>query len=245
MENQNMLSKTIGLHRTAIANTLAIFSTMQQHGEDILKTTLEQSPWLPESSKNGYLYYADFYAKYLENLKSVTDLSFTEMERISSLGSKPEGKKPLQTTTTERTPSPPPVKKNPAVREKKVSAKKTVVAKTIPDKKPVTQNAPADKPVTQKTPTEKPVAQNAPADKPVAQNAPADKPVVQNTPTEKLVTQNVPADKPVIHEKPGVKKSTEVQASTSIPKPSVTSQTPAEPALGNKESDSQLLKPKG
>lgn len=109
-----------------------------------------------------------------------------------------------------------------------------MVAKTTPDKKPVTQNAPTEKPGIQKTPTEKPVAQNVAAEKPV----------VQKTPTEKLVTQNVPVEKPVVHERPEAKKSTEVQAVTSTPKPSVTSQTTAEPALGNKESASQTLKPK-
>ncbi len=215
MRNQTMLSKTIGLHRTAIANTLAIFSTMQQHGEDILKTTLEQSPWLPESSKNCYLYCADFYAKYLENLKSVADLSLAQIEQISMPGLRPEERKTQQKTNTARIAPPPPAKKDPAIRKKKVRAKKTVVAKTTPDKKTV------------------------------AQNAPTEKPVIQKIPTEKLLAQNVPAEKPIDPERPEVKKSTEVQTAISIPKPSVTSQTPAEPAQGNKESASQLLKPKG
>ena len=127
MENQNMLSKTIGLHRTAIADTLAIFSTMQQHGEDILKTTLEQSLWLPESSKKGYLYYADFYAKYLENLKSVTDLSFAEIERISALDAQSRrGRSRSKQQPLGKLPPLVRQKRIPPSEEKKVSPKKTV-----------------------------------------------------------------------------------------------------------------------
>lgn len=205
MEPIQIAKEMIGLQKTLFDNTYNAVTVMQQQGEDLLKTTLEQSPWLPISSKNAYLYCADFYSKYLENLKSMADLGFAEIERISSPGSKLEEKESQQTTTTERILPPRPAKKSPAVRRKKVSAKKTVNANTLPGKKPVTRNPP----------------------------------------TEKTVTQNAPTEKTVIHDRPEVKKSEEVQAATSIPKPSVTSQTTADPALGNKESASKLLPQKG
>lgn len=195
MEPIQIAKEMIGLQKTLFDNTYNAVTVMQQQGEDLLKTTLEQSPWLPISSKNAYLYCADFYSKYLENLKSMADLGFAEIERISSPGSKLEEKESQQTTTTERILPPRPAKKSPAVRRKKVSAKKTVNANTLPGKKTVTQNA--------------------------------------------------PTEKTVIHDRPEVKKSEEVQAATSIPKPSVTSQTTADPALGNKESASKLLPQKG
>jgi hypothetical protein len=235
MESHNMLSKTIGLHKTAFANTLEVFSTMQQHGEDLLKTTLEQSPWLSRSSKNACLSCVDFYSKYLENLKSVADQGFAEIERISSPGLKPEKKESQQTKTTERIRAPRPAKKSPAVRKETVSTKKTEVANTLPDKKPVTQNVSTEKLVTQSPPTEKLVTQSPPTEKLVT----------QSPPTEKLVTQSPPSEKLVTHEKPEVKKSAEVKAETSIPKPFVASQPTADPALGNKESASKLLRQKG
>jgi hypothetical protein len=147
MKNQTMLSKTIGLQKTAFTNTLAIISTMQQHGEDLLKTTLEQSPWLPGSSKSACLYWADFYSKYLENLKSVADQGFAVIERVSLPSTKPEENEPQQIKNTERVPVPRPAKESPAVRKKTVSAKKNVDAKTLPDKKAVARNVPAEKPV--------------------------------------------------------------------------------------------------
>jgi hypothetical protein len=192
MENQTMLSKTIGLHRTAFANTLEVFSTLQQHGENLLKTTLEQSPWLPKSSKNACLYYVDFYSKYLENLKSLADQGFAEIERISSPGSKPEKKESQQTKTTERILAPRPAKKSPPVKNATVSTKKTEVTITLPGEKPDTLNPR----------------------------------------TEKTVIQN----------RPEVKKSEEVKATASIPKPSVTNQQTVDPVLGNTESANKLLR---
>jgi hypothetical protein len=195
MENQNMLSKTIGLQKTAFTNTLDVFSTMQQNGEDLLKTTLEQNPWLFRSSKNVCFSCVDFYSKYFENLKSVADQGFADIERIASTGSKPEKKESQQTKITEPILGTRPVKKSPVVREETVSTKKTMIANTLPDKKPV--------------------------------------------------TQNVSTEKPVTHEKPEVKKSAEVKVETSIPKPIVASQPTADPALGNRESASKILRQKG
>jgi hypothetical protein len=158
MKNQTMLSKTIGLQKAAFTNSLAIFTTMQQHGEDLLKTTLEQNPWLPGDSKSACLFWADFYSEYLENLKSVADQGFAAIERVSLPSTKPEENKPQQTKNTERVPAPRPVKASPAVRKKTVSAKKTVEEKALPVKKAVTQNVPAEKPVARNEPAEKPVA---------------------------------------------------------------------------------------
>ena len=177
-----MLSKTIGLQKTAFTNTLAIISTMQQHGEYLLKTTLEQSPWLPGSSKDACLYWADFYSEYLENLKSVADQGFAAIERVSLPSTKPEENKPQQAKTTERVSAPHP-------------AKKIVEAKTLPGKR--------------------------------------------------AVARNEPAEKPVVREKLEVKKSEDVKAVTSIPKPSVPSEPTAPPVLGDKESAKKPLQKKG
>ena len=119
---------------------------MQQHGEDLLKTTLEQSPWLPGTSKSTILYWADFYSKYLENLKSVADQGFVAIERDSLPSTKPEENKPQQTKNTARVPAPRPAK-SPAVRKKTVGVKKTVNAKKLPGTKAVVQNVSAENPV--------------------------------------------------------------------------------------------------
>jgi outer membrane biosynthesis protein TonB len=182
MINQTIISKSLGLNKTAFTNTMTILSTMQQHGESLLKTTLEQSPWLPGSSKDACLYWADFYSKYFNNLKSMADQSFAEIERISLPLLKLAENASPQTIATEKIPTSLPAKKSPDVREKKVSAKETLVAKTLPEKKPVAQNPPPEKPVPQTASAEKPTPQNASAEKPAPQNANIEKPVIQDKP---------------------------------------------------------------
>jgi hypothetical protein len=172
MNNQTIISKSLGLNKTTFTNTLAILSTVQQQGESLLKTTLEQNPWLPGSSKDACLYWADCYSKYLKNLKSMTDQGCAEIERISLPGLKPAENESRQTIATERIPTPLPAKKSPDVREKKVSAKETLVAKMLPEKMPVTQNEPTEKAVPLNASTGKPATQNANIDKPVIQDKP-------------------------------------------------------------------------
>jgi hypothetical protein len=224
MNNQTIISKSLGLNKIAFTNTLAILSTMQQHGERLLKTTLEQSSWLPGSSKDACLYWADCYSKYLKNLKSMTDQGCAEIERISLPGLKPAENESRQTIATERIPTPLPAKKSPDVREKKESAKEILVAKMLPEKMPVTQNASAGKPATQNASAGKPATQNASAGKPATQNASAGKPATQNASAgkpatknasaEKPATQNASAEKPAPHnaniEKPVIKDKPEV-----------------------------------
>jgi hypothetical protein len=137
MENQKILSRTIGLQKTTFTNTMAIISTMQQHGEDLLKTALTQSSWLPGSSKDACLYWTDCYSKYLENIKAVVDQGFAAIELLSSPDTNPKKGGSQQAITTERVPAPRPAKKNPCVRKKSVSAKKTVIGKTSPSKEAV------------------------------------------------------------------------------------------------------------
>ncbi|MCP4343309.1 MAG: hypothetical protein GY799_31645 [Desulfobulbaceae bacterium] len=147
MKNQTMLSKTISFQKAAFTNSLEIFATMQQHGEDLLKTALEQSPWLPGSSKNACLFWADCCSGYLENVKSVADQGFAVIEQVSFPSTKAEENEPRQTQAIERVPAPRPAKKSPVARKKTVNAKKTEGAEMSPGKRAVSRNVPVEKPV--------------------------------------------------------------------------------------------------
>jgi len=162
MDNQTMFSKTIGLQKTAFNNTLAIFSTLQQHGEDFLKITLDESPWLPKSSKNACLYWADIYSKYLNNLRSVANQGFAEIERISSPGSKTKTKELPPEVTTEQVASPRSARKSTTVKEKTGNEKKTEATETSTGKLSATPEKPVEKRIPTKTPPEKSLT----ADKP-------------------------------------------------------------------------------
>ena len=147
MKNQNIFTETLGLQKTAFTTTISIISTMQQHGENLLKTSLEQNPWLPGSSKRACLNMTNIYSKYWENFKSITSQSFESMEKISSPNTKPEIKESKQTKTTEQTSSPHQGKKDAPIRKKTTQVKKTVKAGTSPKKGHITESAPTAKQV--------------------------------------------------------------------------------------------------
>lgn len=194
MKNQTMLSKTISLQKAAFTNSLEIFSTMQHHGEDLLKTALEQSPWLPGNSKSACLFWADCCSGYLENVKSVADQGFAVMEQVSLPSTKGERNEPRQTQATERVPAPRPAKKSPVARKKTVNAKKTERAEMSPGKTVVSRNVPVKKPVaSEKLEVKKsedvkaatPMAKPSAASKTTAPQVPGGTEVVKKTPGKK------------------------------------------------------------
>ncbi len=200
MKNQTMFTKNIELQKTAFVTTISIISTMQQHGEDLLKTSLEQNPWLPESSKRACLNMTNSYSKYWENFKSATHQSIEAMEKISSPNRKTEVKESKQTKTTEQASSPRPEKKGSTVRKKTIRVKKTVKASPLPKKEPIIESVATAKQV----PLEKPVEKKSEQAKPI--QVKAETPILKTSSTSQQKT--VPAvdhkkskEKPSLHTK--------------------------------------------
>jgi len=150
MKNQTMLAKTIGLQKTALETTIEIISAIQQNGEDLLKTSLEETPWLPGSSKRACLDLTKFYSQYWESVKSATDQGFGIIEKISSPDRKKVAKEPTQTKTGERVSGSRPAKKSPVVRKKTTQPQKTVRVKPICEENPVDKNVQVEKQVSLK-----------------------------------------------------------------------------------------------
>lgn len=194
MDNQTIISTSLGFNNTTLTNTLTILSDMQQHGESLLKTTLEQTPWLPGSSKDVCLYWVDSYSTYLKNLKAMADLGIAEMERISLPLQKLAANEPRQAIAAETIPNPLPAKKSSSVREKKDNAKETLVDKMLPEKMTVNRTVSAEKTVP-----------NEPPEKPAPQNVSAEKPAARNV-SKEPAAQNANMDKPVIQDQPDTKK---------------------------------------
>lgn len=181
MKNQTMIAKTIGLQKTTFVATISIISTMQQHGEDLLKTSLGQTPWLSGSSKRACLDMTNFYSKYWDNFKSVTDQSFEALEKISSPERKNETK---EAKATEQTSISSPAQKKPTARKKTPQVKKIVKAKASPKNKSVAESVPTEKPVTlekpvQPKPPEQAKAIEVKAERPILK---ASRPSQQKTP---------------------------------------------------------------
>jgi len=134
MDNLNLLCQTIRFQRTALQNSLAMISAVQQHGEKLLKTTLEQSPWIPGEGKDACLFLAGLWTKNLTGMTDLVDKNLATMERLTATGEKrgagkakpPEKpaagpKEPASVSAQKATPE----SKQEAVPERKQSAEKS------------------------------------------------------------------------------------------------------------------------
>ena len=171
MDNLNLLCQTIRFQRTALQNSLAMISAVQQHGEKLLKSTLEQSPWIPGEGKDACLFWAGFWTKNLTGMTDLVDKNLATMERLTSTGEKREagkGKPPEKPAAGPKEPpsvaakQATPERKQEATPEKKPSAEKskteekemtppkekeqTAMAKTEAQKAPVSEQPPEKKP---------------------------------------------------------------------------------------------------
>ena len=184
MDNQTMLSQTIHFQRTAWQNSMAIISAVQEHGEKLLKTTLQQSPWMPGNSKKACLYWVDIWTKNLAGMTDLVDQNLAEIERLSSTGDQATKKEQPQKKASAKSKEP----AQPAATAKKpISKKKTAAAKPHA----AVKQMPPTKPAVELSP--KPAAEHAAAVKETPHKAPAPEPP--------------PAKLPAVVEKPNVLKT--------------------------------------
>jgi hypothetical protein len=152
MNNQTMLNRTIRLQRTAWQNSLAILSAVQQHGEKFLKTTLQQNPWIPGSSKKTCLFLADLWTANMAGMTNLVDQNLADMERLSSPAKQKSAKDTAQKMASAR-PRERPKPSNSGTKQpsKKRSASPTpqTISKEQEQPKPAVKNPP--QPVTGKT----------------------------------------------------------------------------------------------
>lgn len=134
MDNLNLLCQTIRFQRTALQNSLAMISAVQQHGEKLLKTTLDQSPWIPGEGKDACLFWAGIWTKNLTGMTDLVDKNLATMERFTSTGEKRQAGK-------ERPPEKPAAepKEPPSVVAKKAAPERK--QETAPERKPSTEKS--------------------------------------------------------------------------------------------------------
>jgi hypothetical protein len=135
-----MLSQTIRFQRTAWQNSLAIITAVQQHGEKLLKTTIQQSSWIPGSSKEACLFWADIWTKNLAGMTDLVDKNLADMERLSSTGEQATKKEKPPKKASVNPPEPPPPQ---AAARKPISEKKTVAVKPQAAEKAMPSTKPA------------------------------------------------------------------------------------------------------
>lgn len=163
MDNQTMMLKAIDFQKTVIGCGLSIVAGMQKSAEVLLRTGLEQSPWLPAVSKTACLYAAECSSKYLGNLQLMTEQGFSEMERSSVFRAQPKLKMPQQKQAKAKTSKPAAAPKRPSVTRKKaatgkrkvaqIAAAKTQPVKTEAVKTPPAKTQPAQQLISHEKPT--------------------------------------------------------------------------------------------
>ena len=146
MYNQQMYARMVRFQRTAMDNTFAILSSLQGYGDRILKKSLEQSPWLPENSKNTCIGLSDTYLHGSKNLRKLVEQGFDEMERLVSRTSvSRESEKTVKSIPAPR-PAEPAARKQAGGRKSAPPQKTAAPEKSIDLQKPTTDpQKPTDK----------------------------------------------------------------------------------------------------
>jgi hypothetical protein len=124
MDNKALYSKTVRYQRVAVKNTFSLLSTLQDHGERLLKKSLEQNPWLPEKSKKACACLADTCFNSSKLLEKIVDRNFSDIEKLYRTGDKPQ-KKQTQPKKTEASKPARTEEKSSEVRTKTASPVKT------------------------------------------------------------------------------------------------------------------------
>lgn len=161
MMSKEMLGQALKYQKNASDNVFLFMNVFQNSQKDILQKTLEQMSWLPSTGRDGYMSFASNCLKATENMKSMVDKSFVEMEKYldTQLG-ETFAKEVVKKTST-------PVKKaaKPAAKKTTPARKKTPVKTTAATKKAATTKTTA---ATKKATTTKTAATKATATKTAA-----------------------------------------------------------------------------
>lgn len=138
MQSQNFINKGIGYQKVAAQNLFELFSVWQQNGEDVMKHTLEQLFWIPESGRTDILDWSRNYTLATDELKQFVDSYFNDLQQSFTPLEQVTNVKDIEKTKVEGAVSVG-AKKAPPV------AQETSVPKSTTRKKPVTAKKGASK----------------------------------------------------------------------------------------------------
>lgn len=150
MENKALMSRAIQYQKAASDNIFSLVATLQNSGEKIVKETLDQYSWLPESSKKGLIDWYDTCTKTTDGLKEMVDRSYEEMEKYlitpepEQQAAKTTSQTVVKTEATPRTRAP----KKPAATKAKPTPVKKTATKTAPAKVTAAKKSTAKSPST-------------------------------------------------------------------------------------------------
>jgi hypothetical protein len=80
MDKFNLLCQTIRFQRTALQNSLAMISAVQEHGQKFFS----HSPWLAGQGGDAWLFWTKIWSKNFTGLTDLVDRNLAAMERLTS-----------------------------------------------------------------------------------------------------------------------------------------------------------------
>ncbi len=128
-----MLHEAFQFQKDLCESTFSIATSVQENYENLLKDTLDLTPWFPAEGKKAYLYWSERYWSTLANLKGSSLMSLEYLEKIIT---PPKGQ--AKDTPTEKKAAVP-AKKNNAVQARAATKSKPAVKKSTQAKSPAAQ----------------------------------------------------------------------------------------------------------
>jgi len=82
MEQTEMTQQMTSFYRTAYENSINVMNTIQEQTEKMVHLSLNQSPWLPEQSKNLVNTWIASYKKGCDDFKAAAEVQYKKYEAM-------------------------------------------------------------------------------------------------------------------------------------------------------------------
>jgi polyhydroxyalkanoate synthesis regulator phasin len=82
MDQQQMFKQMMEFQKTTFDNSFGAMSKLQEQGETMVKTFVDQAPWLPEDGKKAIKDWINAYQSGRENFKKNVDASYQKVQEF-------------------------------------------------------------------------------------------------------------------------------------------------------------------
>ncbi|MGW8195442.1 MAG: hypothetical protein ACWGOX_14385 [Desulforhopalus sp.] len=206
MDQQKLCSEVLRYQKTGVDVFFNMLAAVQQSGQLMAAKTLEQSPWIPQSSRKSYVAWLEECTRTTKILKDMVDRGYSEMDRFAtadrgkaaakdsaksstSLGKTKGSSEPSDTEVKTKSEKSEPVKPKVTRSKSTPSAQRRTTRKKAAPKKTSAKTKPAEEPVNsageetmKKGGEEKPIAK---------EQAGTAVPVIRNTDTKLVKVEPV------------------------------------------------------
>lgn len=80
MDQKHLFKQIIEFQKTTFDNSFDALAKLQEHGENIINSSLKQAEWLPEEGKKVIKEWLDAYKKARTEFKNTVDSNFSKVQ---------------------------------------------------------------------------------------------------------------------------------------------------------------------